>query len=40
MADLNLNQALTTQQQNAIKHVDLNNLVRWVAQFALENEND
>lgn len=38
--NLTLSQALQTVDQAKITHVDLDNTIRWVAQFALETEND
>lgn len=41
MADnLTLTQALQTVDQAKIKHIDLDNTIRWVATYALETEND
>lgn len=39
MADINLRQALTPEQQNLITYSDLNCLVNWFHQFALEDDN-
>lgn len=38
--NLTLSQALQTVDQAKIMHVDLDNTIRWVAQYALETEND
>lgn len=41
MANIVLNQSYTDQQQKAVKLVDLDNMVRWVAQYTLESpDND
>lgn len=39
MADINLRQALTPEQQKLITYSDLNCLVNWFHQFALEDDN-
>lgn len=38
--NLQLHQALTTADQNKITHLDLDSMIRWVAEYALSTEND